>query len=204
MSEQKRLDRPPKELTQILAEIAPGEGFKFYERVAREIDALYPSRLDRTKLHDWGSPKGLPSGWRGRILKSSSGKRQDRPDREKIGKIFTWVIQDAISPKEAIGQILALIPDIEEWKQLCIEFSEELTHVNTLLELAEYDIEEAKKQGYEEGQKQDFIFQRGYKAGEKQERERIQADLKPLIAEALDISDWSFVQEYVNALKEEK
>ena len=27
---------------------------------------------DRTKLHEFGSPKGLPKGWRGRVLKSAN------------------------------------------------------------------------------------------------------------------------------------
>ena len=32
---------PPRKLTEILAELAPDDSYKFYERVAKEIDALY-------------------------------------------------------------------------------------------------------------------------------------------------------------------
>ena len=37
---------------------------------------------DRTELHEWGSPKGLPKGWRGRIMKGS--KIPDRPDKRAV------------------------------------------------------------------------------------------------------------------------
>ena len=41
-------------------------------------------RLDRTNLHEWGSPKDLPEGWRGKVLKDSRKHRLDRPRWEKI------------------------------------------------------------------------------------------------------------------------
>ena len=32
------------------------------------------NKIDRTNLHEWGSPRGLPKGWRGRIMKQAGGK----------------------------------------------------------------------------------------------------------------------------------
>jgi len=61
---------------------------------------------DRTKLHEWGSPKGLPKGWRGRILK---GSKEDRPGlREELEKLFEGerLAQDEGS---LIDQILVLM-----------------------------------------------------------------------------------------------
>ena len=38
---------------------------------------------DRTELHEWGSHKGLPKGWRGRIMKGSEAHR-DRPKARDV------------------------------------------------------------------------------------------------------------------------
>lgn len=34
------------------------------------------TKPNKTRLHEFGSPKGLPRGWRGRILKGNQGGRQ--------------------------------------------------------------------------------------------------------------------------------
>ena len=41
------------------------------EKIRDSIQAIKSrgKKYDRTKLGEWGSPKGLPKGWRGRILR---------------------------------------------------------------------------------------------------------------------------------------
>jgi len=82
--------RTGKELAQEMMKISPNDfkiirvntprnkGLECYLKVtedahkkAADSKLIFDSAAtkDRTKLYEWGSPKGLPKGWQGRVLK---------------------------------------------------------------------------------------------------------------------------------------
>lgn len=58
---------------------------KCQQEIAQDVksrsESKPESREDRTKLHEWGSPKGLPRGWRGRIFK---GSLEPKPEKHLL------------------------------------------------------------------------------------------------------------------------
>ncbi len=68
-----------------------GGGFML-RAVKTLMDKAQLAEVDRTKLHEWGSPGGLPLGWRGRILRGSKAD-MSRPDSSELMGLLTKAVE---------------------------------------------------------------------------------------------------------------
>ncbi len=96
----------------------------------RELEAQLAKVRDRTELHEWGSPKGLPKGWRGRIMKGSEADQKGyyrgvdwatNVAEETLTKVFKAHETEIEQAKERGLEAGKLLGAKEEGERICEE-----------------------------------------------------------------------------------